>query len=385
MASTYTPLLNIEMPANGDQAGSWGTTINSNMNNILEQAIAGTAAITVTSPTTTLTFPTQTAYAVLNLTGTLTAATAVVCPTKSKLYVVYNGTSGAYALTFKTPSGTGIVVPQGSYMFLYCDGTNVNSIAGGLNFQSQTLITTAAGTTTLTVSSTYEQIFQGTTTQTCVLPVVSTLSLGPSFWLKNESTGIVTVNSSGGNLVASLNQGDSILVTCILITGTTAASWDLDFKAQRNGDVSQTFLVAPATLAGHAVRSSQVSADNTNFPVYSTGTFTGTTTTTTTSPTATINYVKIGGRVTLSIPTAFANATKDGTSGPILITGLPVALQPSGNRVVYGSALINGVVTWVYIAITSSGISYCSTIGGNNISTGTTNCALLNNTLTYLI
>ena len=134
-------------------------------------------------------------------------------------------------------------------------------------FQQQTLITTSAGTTTLTASSTYEQIFQGSTTQTCVLPVVSTLSVGQSFWLKNESTGIVTVNSSGANLVVSLNSGDCALVTCILITGTTAASWDLQINAQRNGDSTQVFNVAAATAAGHAVRLGQI--NSTTVPAFS--------------------------------------------------------------------------------------------------------------------
>lgn len=85
---------------------------------------------------------------------------------------------------------------------------------------------TAAGTTTLTAASKVNQLFTGTTTQTVVLPVTSTLTLGRQFFIINNSTGVVTVNSSGGNLVQTLIAGENTLLTCILTSGTTAASWD---------------------------------------------------------------------------------------------------------------------------------------------------------------
>ena len=92
-----------------------------------------------------------------------------------------------------------------------------------------TTTATAAGTTTLTAASTYTQIFTGTTTQTIVLPVASTMTLGEAFLIHNNSTGALTVNSSGGNLVVTIPAGNTYMVTCILTSGTTAASWDADF------------------------------------------------------------------------------------------------------------------------------------------------------------
>jgi len=96
--------------------------------------------------------------------------------------------------------------------------------------QSYTTTATAAGTTTLTVTSTLLQFFTGSTTQTVVLPVVSTLSLGQRYEIHNNSSGAITVNSSGGNLVATVPAGITTVCTCILITGTTAASWDADIQ-----------------------------------------------------------------------------------------------------------------------------------------------------------
>lgn len=84
---------------------------------------------------------------------------------------------------------------------------------------------TAAATTTLTVASHNLQVFTGTLTQIVVLPVTSTLVLGQPFTIYNQSTGAVTVNSSGGQVCYTMGGGSSMTFTCIAITGTTSSSW----------------------------------------------------------------------------------------------------------------------------------------------------------------
>lgn len=102
-----------------------------------------------------------------------------------------------------------------------------------------TTTATAAGTTTLTVDSVYNQYFTGVTTQTVVLPVTSTLVLGQSFRIVNNSSGAVTINSSGGNLVVLVDAVSESIVTCILTSGTTAASWSsIEWVSSPNGIVS---------------------------------------------------------------------------------------------------------------------------------------------------
>lgn len=98
--------------------------------------------------------------------------------------------------------------------------------AANANIQTYTTTATAAGTTTLTNASTYYQYFTGSTTQTVQLPVTSTLSLGWSFHIANNSTGNLTINSSGGNLVNTVLPGTTVHCTCIGTSLTTAADWD---------------------------------------------------------------------------------------------------------------------------------------------------------------
>ena len=88
---------------------------------------------------------------------------------------------------------------------------------------------TAAGTTVLTVSSNRIQFFTGTLNQTVTLPLVSTLTLGHAFEIHNNSTGIITVESSGANTVISIGAGMTAFITCIVIAGTDASCWDADY------------------------------------------------------------------------------------------------------------------------------------------------------------
>jgi hypothetical protein len=110
-----------------------------------------------------------------------------------------------------------------------------------------TTTATAAGTTTLTAASTHMQFFTGVTTQTIVLPVTSTLVLGEAFIFHNNSTGALTVQSSGGNTVVTIPAGNTYMVTCILTSGTTAASWDADFTgtSTTTGSGSTTLATSP--------------------------------------------------------------------------------------------------------------------------------------------
>ena len=111
-----------------------------------------------------------------------------------------------------------------------------------------TTTATTGGTTTLTASSTQQQFFTGVMTQTVALPVTSTLILGQSFRNVNMSTGVVTLNSSGGNAVVAMVALSEVTVTCILTSGTTAASWDIQYtgKSAVTGTGSMVLASSPA-------------------------------------------------------------------------------------------------------------------------------------------
>jgi hypothetical protein len=96
---------------------------------LVDASIAGTASITMADADYTLSTADGTADEARKMfvvaTGALTAARNIICPTASKLYFVANTTTGGFAVTLKTSAGTGISIPNGEAMVLYCDGTNV--------------------------------------------------------------------------------------------------------------------------------------------------------------------------------------------------------------------------------------------------------------------
>lgn len=141
--------------------------------------------------------------------------------TASASLFVNGATSGSYSI----PAGAQITFVGGSAGVVY---VATPSVASSTLF-GYTTTATAAGTTTLTVSSTYQQYFTGTTTQTVVMPVASTLALGQSWRIVNNSTGALTINSSGSNLILTMQAGTAAIITCILTSGTSAASWSVQY------------------------------------------------------------------------------------------------------------------------------------------------------------
>jgi hypothetical protein len=131
MANSTSSFLKLTVQATGENSGTWGQITNTNLL-IVEQAIAGFEAVALNATTgATLTFSNGAVSngknAVLKLTGTITSAVNVVVPVVEKVYIVDNATSGAYAVTVKTTSGTGVTwaaADKGTKM-VYGDGTNI--------------------------------------------------------------------------------------------------------------------------------------------------------------------------------------------------------------------------------------------------------------------
>jgi len=131
MTTQYTSILKLALPVQGELSGTWGDVVNDNITSMVEQAIAGRAVIdSWTANAHTLTtangVTSESRCAMLEFTdsGTqLTGAGSVVCPTLSKIYIAKN--ASGQNVTLKTSGGTGILVPNGRTMFLFCDGTNV--------------------------------------------------------------------------------------------------------------------------------------------------------------------------------------------------------------------------------------------------------------------
>jgi len=125
MASTYTANSGIEKIGAGEQAGTWGNTTNNNLD-ILDRAISGVAAITLSSTSKTLTTSDGTlsegGHKVLVFSGSPGGTcTVTISPNdQDKFYVVQNGTN--QTLTFTQGSGANVSVVAGSKKLIFADG-----------------------------------------------------------------------------------------------------------------------------------------------------------------------------------------------------------------------------------------------------------------------
>jgi hypothetical protein len=132
MPNTTSASLKLTVQATGENSGTWGQITNTNLL-ILEQAIGGYAGVALNATTgATLTFSngalSDGKNQVLKLTGTITTNVDVIVPDSvEKTYVVENATSGAFTVTVKTTSGSGVTwgTTDKGKKLIYSDGTDI--------------------------------------------------------------------------------------------------------------------------------------------------------------------------------------------------------------------------------------------------------------------
>lgn len=221
MPTLYTAKLRLAQPATGELFGTWGTTVNTGITALVEDAIAGRAAVSMTDADYTLTANNgatdEARNMVIRMTGTLTTARNVICPTVAKLYIFENATTGGFALTLKTSAGTGVSVAAGAAAMLRCDGTNVVEwipVTGTGGLVKSTSPTITAPTLT---SPTMTAPVLGTPASGVMTNVTGTangLTAGVALALKSATTSVVVS-------AATAPTAGQVLMA----TGASGASW----------------------------------------------------------------------------------------------------------------------------------------------------------------
>jgi hypothetical protein len=103
MATSYTTLLGLALPVQGELSGTWGDTVNNYITNYLDAAVAGTLTVsgdtTLTKTTNASLGATSSQYAVIIASGH-SANITITAPAASKIYTIIN-TSGTYTVTIR--------------------------------------------------------------------------------------------------------------------------------------------------------------------------------------------------------------------------------------------------------------------------------------------
>ena len=229
MATSYSTNLALALPVTGELSGTWGTVVNSNITNMLDEAL-GYQAYTATGGADTITIPDGTTgvarsiYIQLNGTG----GGSVAVPTaKTKMYFVFNNT--ASAITFKVTGQTGVSIPAAAKIALVSNGTDI--ITAENYFAALTLgaaLPVASGGTSLTTLTANNVILgNGTSAPTFVAPSTTgnVLTSNGTTWTSSAPAagGITYTTTKTSNYTASANDG--------VLTNTTAGAFTVTLPA----------------------------------------------------------------------------------------------------------------------------------------------------------
>jgi hypothetical protein len=160
MASTYTDL-GLELMATGENAGTWGTKTNANLN-LVEQITGGYLEVSIAGGVQTteldvddgaLTGKAQ--NRIIKFTGTITGNQTVTLPVlMENFYIIENATTGAYTVQLKAASGSGATVTWSAtdkgWKIVYADGVATNTGIYDTGFSTSAGDVTLTGTQTLT-------------------------------------------------------------------------------------------------------------------------------------------------------------------------------------------------------------------------------------------
>ena len=227
MASTYSDL-KIELIGTGEQSGTWGTTTNNNFSIALSEAITGSADVAFSSSDVTVTLTNtnsaQTARNLrLNLTGTSGGARNLILGSGcqiEKFYLINNGL--ADSVTIKNTSGTGTIVPAGTAMLVFNNGTNV---VNPLTYFAGTLVSSSATITGGTINGTSVGASTASTGAFTTLAasgnasVTGNLTVDGNTTLGNASGDTITLNAATAAVPNNLNFSGTGTIT--VPVGTT--------------------------------------------------------------------------------------------------------------------------------------------------------------------
>jgi len=250
--STYSTNLALELIGTGEQSGTWGTTTNTNLGTLIEQAISGYATYACTGGTDIITIPNGTSGTARNMYIELTGAGGgtLQVPANQKLYFIYNNTSAsAAAVTVKVSGKTGVSVPAAAKMVLVSNGTD---IVNAINYLATNVpLAVSSGGTGVASNTAYAVLTGGTTSTGAVQSVASVGTSGQ------------VLTSNGAGALPSFQTITSFVSGMIMLWSGSSASipsgWVICDGTNSTPDLRNKFVVGAGST--YAVGATGGSAD----------------------------------------------------------------------------------------------------------------------------
>ena len=251
MSSTYSTNLAIELMGAGEQAGNWGSTTNTNLGTLIEQAISGVVTQAMADADQTITIPNGATGVARNMfiecTGALTAARNLIVPTNKKLYFISNATTGGFAITVKVSGQTGVSVPAAAKIVLVMNSAGTD-IVTATNYMASATLPSA----TLSPPTMSSPTMTGTPIAPTASPGTNTTQVATTAFV---TTGLAAAYPVGAIFLSTVSTNPSTLLgfgTWVAYgTGRMLISADATYTAGSTGGAATTTLIT-ANLPAHS-------------------------------------------------------------------------------------------------------------------------------------
>ena len=227
MASTYTDRLGLEKQGDGENPNSWGTILNTNVIDLIDDAIAGYEVVSVSSTGITLSDNNgavdQSRNAALEFAGTLTANVTITIPSEEKTYFVRENTTGSFAVQMKTAAGSALTLSQGINSFIACDGTDIYQLdipTSVSSFTANTLTATSIATSVLGSTDINTTNVSATTINTSTVSA-TVLNIDGTATFSGPVIGTVTTLTDATSIALDLSQGNNFYIQLTSATGSS--------------------------------------------------------------------------------------------------------------------------------------------------------------------
>jgi hypothetical protein len=229
MPSTYTTNLGIQKPANGEQSGTWGQTVNAN-SDILDRAVNGSLSLSLSGTSSTLTTlqgsVSDGQYKVLELTGSPSGThTITIDPaTAQTLYLVNNTT--AQSVVFTQGSGGNVTIVAGASAIIYSSGAGATAkVTNITNVFAMSNVKITGGTITGITDLAVADGGTGASTLTGYVKGTGTAALTGSATIPStDITGLGTMSTQASSAVAITGGTITGITDLAVADGGTGAS-----------------------------------------------------------------------------------------------------------------------------------------------------------------
>jgi len=229
MTTSYSTLLGLALPVQGELSGTWGDTVNDYITKYLDSAVAGVQTISGTQTTVALSQTNgatlvqaggagstgSSQYMVINCTGTPASLLTISAPNTSKVYVVINGTAQSVKLVGVTGPTAGVTMVTGEKAVCAWNGSDFVKVASS-----------ASSGTVTSASVVTANGFAGTVATATTTPAI-TLTTSITGVLKGNGTAI-SAATAGTDYVApsgALGTPSSGTLSSCTVDGTDAVGF----------------------------------------------------------------------------------------------------------------------------------------------------------------